>query len=889
MSREPLRISGDRTELPIERGFPIERINEIAAKEGRAKMYYRPVYTMHKWWARRLGCVFRSICLYALLDDPEAVEVHEPGENGTLGDFGGGHSDVEHLIENVDMTDPESLWELYPKDVRIADKKILDPFMGGGTSLVEASRFDVEADGYDLNPVAWFVTKKQLDAGETDVEALEAAFERVEADVADEITQYYRTPCPNGASASGGAGHGEHDADVMYNFWVKEVDCVSCGHAAPLFKDYRIAKGRYENDEKYNVLCPDCSEVVLVDDWRSECRCSECSHEFVPEEGTVSRGKYSCPDCGQKYGITDAIQEQDGYDLRLYAVEYYCPECDEQGRRKSAVKGYKAAETADRELFDEARQEWEASEGLRAYVPDEALPPGHMISERNPVFDHGYQDWTDMFNSRQLLCLSTLLKAIEKVDDRNCREFLLLAFSDMLRTNTMMTSYQFSANKSNHIFKTNSFDPPNQPCEGNIWGSEYGMGTFESIWEMIESGIEYAGAPTERYVADGEAKKTPPFAQPIGENTTVHQGDMRHIDADGEYDAVITDPPYYDNIIYSEVSDFFYVWQKILLEGEYDGFDRAKTPRAESIVANPYLGKGSEEFESELHESFSVVHRALKDDGVLAFTYHHSDSESWGELLESLCDVGFEVTATYPISADMNKFIGGEAVSFDIIIVARPAGDREPISWNSLRRNIVRTAKRTHQRLTENRDLSDGNVGVIEMGRAFHEYSKHHGKVRRDGEIMDAKEVVNEIYGIIQQGSDAGEIDVFLDLLEMDDPTYSDLNMLTRGTSANPDTMKDALLYRLDDGEFVLGTWTDEKRLAYIQERVNGDSDDGLTPLDKAQLLRSRYERGKSIQNYLDKWGVSDDLRELCAELAAASDDDVYRRILGGDRTLGDY
>jgi hypothetical protein len=284
-----------------------------------------------------------------------------------------------------------------------------------------------------------------------------------------------------------------------------------------------------------------------------------------------------------------------------------------------------------------------------------------------------------------------------------------------------------------------------------------------------------------------------------------------------------------------------------------------------------------------------VIHRALKDDGVLAFTYHHSDSESWGELLESLCDVGFEVTATYPISADMNKFIGGESVEFDIVIVARPAGDRQPVSWNSLRRNIVRTAKQTHQRLTENRDLSDGNIGVIEMGRAFHEYSKHHGEVQRDGEVMSAKEVVDEIYGIIQQGSDIGEVDVFLDLLEMDAPSYSDLNMLTRGTSANPDEMKDTRLYRMDGGEFVLGTWDDEKRLAYVQERVNGDGDNGLTPLDKAQFLRHRYEHGKSIQNYLEKWTVSDDLRELCNELAEASGDDVYRRILGGDRTIGDY
>jgi hypothetical protein len=406
---------------------------------------------------------------------------------------------------------------------------------------------------------------------------------------------------------------------------------------------------------------------------------------------------------------------------------------------------------------------------------------------------------------------------------------------------------------------------------------------------MVISGVEYADAPTERYIVDGDTQETPPFTQPIGENATVHQGDMRLLDAENEYDAVITDPPYYDNIIYSEVSDFFYVWQKILLEDEYQGFDLEKTPRAESIVANPYLGKGSEEFESELHEAFSAIRKALKDDGVLTFTYHHSDSESWGELLESLCDVGFEVTATYPVSADTQKFIGGETVSFDIIIVARPAGDRQPVSWNSLRRKIVRTAKQTHQRLTENRELSEGDIGVIEMGRAFHEYSKHHGEVQRDGEVMSAKEVVDEIYGIIQQGSDIGEVDVYLDLLEMDDPSYNDLNMLTRGTSANPDEMKDMLLYRMDGGEFVLGTWKDKKRLAYVQERVNGEDYNGLTPLDKAQFLRNRYEHGKSIQNYLEKWTVSDDLRELCSELADASGDDVYRRILGGDRAIGDY
>lgn len=875
MSEEIPRSSDEeRRTLPIEKGFPIERVNEIAAKEGRAKMHYRPIYTMHKWWARRLGCTFRAICLYTLIDDPEKVSIHEPGENGSLADFGAGATEVQALIDKVDIADPESMWELYSKDVRVKDKTILDPFMGGGTSLVEGSRFGVESVGYDLNPVAWFVTKKQLEAGRTEVDELVAAFEQVKAEVAEEILQYYKTPCPND----------DHDADVMYNFWVKELDCVDCGHTVSLFKDYRVAKGRYEHDDKYNVLCPECGSVVRVEDWRSESSCSECHHVFAPENGTVSGANYACSDCGAKYAITDAIQEQGGFNLRLYALEYYCPACDDQGRDRSTVKGYKRVEKADIELFKQACEEWESSSELHEYVPSEEIPPGHMVSERNPVFDHGYEKWVDMFTTRQLLALAKLLQSIDKIDNKNAREYLLLAASESLRYTNSMVSYNTSHNKIGDFFRNNSFAPPMYPVENNVWGSKWGSGTFSAMFDMVLEGVKYSHSPTERYVDGGENVESPPFSQPIGENATVHQGDMRRIDAENEFDAVITDPPYYDNIIYSEVADYFYVWQKILLEDDYEGFDRDKTPRAESIVTNPYLGKTSEDFESELHEAFSVVHRALKDEGVLAFTYHHSDSESWGELLASLCDVGFEVTATYPISADINKFISGEAVEFDIIIVARPAADRDPISWNSLRRDIYRTAQKTRKRLEENRELSRGDIGVVEMGRCFHEYSKHHGKVERAGETMTAKEVVDEIYGVIQHGSDIGEIDVFLDLLETPGASYDDLNKLCRGTNATPERMEDMRLYRMDDG-FKLGTWDDEKRLNYIQKRV--DSDEELGDLDKAQFLRYRWEHGKSVTEYLDEWEITDSLRGLCEGLADATGDDTYRNIL--ESRLSDF
>jgi putative DNA methylase len=876
MSQESQRTAdeSDRTELPIERGFPIERVNEIAQKEGRAGMHYRPIYTMHKWWARRLGCVFRTIALYTLLDDSEGVTVRHPGmgEQASLTGFDfGKHDDLQTVIDSVSQDDPESLWQLYTKDVTVENKKILDPFMGGGTSLVETSRFGAQATGYDLNPVAWFVTKKEIEAGETDPEELEAGFEQVEEAVADELTSYYRTPCPND----------DHDADAMYYFWTKELDCTSCDATVSLFNDYRVGKGRYEHKGTYSVLCPDCESIVRVDDWQSESVCSDCGHGFVPKEGTVSGSKYTCRECGQKYGITDAIGEQGGFDLRLYAVEYYCPTCDDrQDMGKSDVKGYKPVEAADVELFEEAKDEWEERGELREYVPSEEIRYGHMTRERNPVFDHGYEKWSDMFNERQLLCLAKLLRAIEGVDDQNVKEYLLLSFSESLKYNSGMTIYNAGKNLVVNIFKSNSFDPPFRPLEVNLWGAEAGTGSFKNMWGMITKAIAYAESPTERYMEDGETEETAPFDTSIGENTTIHQGDSRTINTENEYDAVITDPPYYNNIIYSELSDFFYVWQKLLLEDEYEGFGTPHTPRADSIVSNPAEDKDAAVFETELKQAFGTIKRALKPDGSLVFTYHHSDSESWGELLAALCDVGFEVTATYPISADVQKFTKGEAVSFDIIIVARPASDRTPISWRKLRRRIHNTAKSTRRQLNAGRDLSRGDIGVIEMGRCFHEYSKHHGQVRRDSEPMDAKQVVDEIYGIIQEASDIGTTDVFIDLLDSTDADYNAVNKLCRGTNATPEELAEMHLYNTDDG-FALGTWDNDKRQAHIQERVTGNGGDHLTTLDRLQFLRYRYENGQTVQNYVDEWGVDDEMRKIAGRLAAATDDDVYQRMLG--------
>ncbi|MFC7177877.1 DUF1156 domain-containing protein [Halosegnis marinus] len=903
MSQEP--DQRERTEFPIERGFPIEQLNDIAEKEsyGGARQWYRPIYTMHKWWARRLGSVFRAISLYSLLDDPADVDVFEPGADSQLGDFTSGAPDIANLIDEISLEQSDSLWSLYPKDVRLGDKKVLDPFMGGGTSLIEASRFGAEVHGQDINPVAWFISKKEVDTGHTDPEALQDAYETIEESVKEELKSHYKTRCPNEPDT--------HDADLMNSLWVKQLDCTSCGEVVPLFGDYRVGKGRFDHDDKYHVYCPDCESVVLCDDWRSESTCGNCGYEFIPQEGTVSGSKYTCHDCGHKYSVTEAIQEQDGYKLKYYATEYHCPDCEEdKSYGRSAAKGYRAATDFDIDQFEASKAEWQQRDELHQYVPTEEIPKGAITVSSsingNDVFQHGYETWADMFNERQKLCLATILSEIDAIENENAREYLLLTFTDFLCRNSMMCAYSQSANQVNHLFKTNSFDPPMRPTESNVWGADYGTGTFESTWRKVIRGVKWGREPTDRYIEypdkDGypmvprsasrqepDTIETEPFNYPVGQNTTVSQGDVRSISATDEYDAIITDPPYYDNVMYADLSDYFYVWQKILLEDEYEWFEDDQTPKQESIVTNPFLGKDEEDFESDLHEAFSVLREAIKEDGILTFTYHHSGPESWGELLQSLCEAGFEVTATYPISVDIAKFIGGETVDFDIVIVARPAGDKEQISWRNLRRKIMRTTKQIHARLTETRDLSEANISVIEMGRAFHEYSKYHGEVRRGDEIMDAKDVVDGIYGILRDASDIGELDVYLDLADTASPSYSDLNMLVKGTDADPDRMRDMKLYRMNGSDFELLDWTDDDRIAYIQSRVNGDDASHLTALDKAHFLRYRFERGETTENYVNKWGVRDGLRDMCESLAEITGDETYRRLLGGDSSLSQY
>ena len=234
-----------RMKRAIEDSFPIVEINRLVAPERNA---FKPIYQMHKWFARRASCVFRAILLGALKPLPVDKE-GKPVKSG-----------AEVIMDEF--------YKDHSNDPDTNGKAVLDPFMGGGTTVVEALRLGCNVTGIDLNPVAWFIVKTEVEP--IDLDELKAAFERLAnrnvewsgKPLRETLLDLYKTTCPS----CGG------DADIIYTFWVKDAPCTAatCKRQTPLFPDYVVARKfpsiRYIED----CDCPECGKVF---DWEIEPAC----------------------------------------------------------------------------------------------------------------------------------------------------------------------------------------------------------------------------------------------------------------------------------------------------------------------------------------------------------------------------------------------------------------------------------------------------------------------------------------------------------------------------------------------------------------------------------------------------------------------------------------
>jgi putative DNA methylase len=656
----------------LETDLPIEEISALAELESWRKEVNRPVYHVHKWWATRLGSVFRAILLAGNLD---------------------AEADV---------------WSEFYKRHDFRDCVVLDPFMGSGTTIGEALKLGCRAVGVDINPVSYFQVKKALET--CSEEDLWAAYARLEAEAAQEMQRFYRS------------SYQGTPADILYTFWVKVVACPSCNGKTRLFSKWIFSSNAYPNKKPESwAVCPCCGEVNSVLYTAHTAACCACQHIFDPQSGPVEGASVQCEECGKSHKILEVVRRSpDVLAHEIYALMLLLP----NGR-----KVYKRPEEADQALYAEAERALRESD---LPIPRIEIPPGHNT---NQARSYNYRFWHEMFNARQLYALGTLLQGILKEPDRNVRECLLLLFSGVLEWNNMFCSFKGEGTGAvRPLFSHHILKPERTPLEANPWGTERSSGAFSTLFERrLMMSKRYCENPFELRVVEENGKVTgkkvhginrplkPVIASTFDEIAT-QTADVLLVAGDSSclplppasIDLVVTDPPYFDNVHYSELADFFFAWLKLGV-GETEPAFAALTSRSEREVQ----GKDAAEFGDLLGGVLKESARVLKPDGLLAFTFQHAREEAWLAVASAIEQAGLTVVATHPVKAEMAVAVpkqqAKEPINLDLIIVCRQAAVRNgaALSVTAIAEEAQAIVSRYNR---TGRKLSRGDVRVILMG-----------------------------------------------------------------------------------------------------------------------------------------------------------------------------
>lgn len=616
----------------LEQDFPIVEISQIAEKESWRKEINRPIYHIHKWWAKRLGSVFRAINLAALSE-----------------------SDV-------------SIWSEFYETHNFSGKVVLDPFMGSGTTLGEALKLGAKAIGCDINPVSTFAVKQALTR--VAEEDLHRIFAKLEASIAQEIRRYYQTI--------------DHETGnpipVLYFFWVKIVVTPE-GEEIPLFNRYVFSKDAYPKKKpRAQIICPSCWEISEDRYDAAKLTCSSCKHSFNPQQGPA-RGQFVTSKTGERHRIKELVQNsQQPPSHRLYAM---------LALRENGEKIYLAPRDHDLQLFDEAASRLEQEE---LPLPTLAVRPGHNTDQAR---GYNYNEWRQFFNDRQLLCLGLLLRAIMRIDDQHVREQFLCLFSSTLEFNNLFCSFKGEGTGAvRHMFSNHILKPERTPLENSVWGYNKSSGAFSSLFRSrLLRAKQYLDDPFDLALeidllgAKGRSHKIT-ASNPLDvaavsswdelaetdQAAMILNGDSSDLPVpDKSIDAVITDPPYFDFVHYSELSDFFFAWLSPVIKEQYPWFSRPDSSHDGEVQH-----KDPSVFAQQLSLVFSESWRVLKDQGTLAFSFHHSREEGWVAIYNAILRAGFEVVAAHPLHAELRaaspKSAAKNPISLDAILVCRKRG-----------------------------------------------------------------------------------------------------------------------------------------------------------------------------------------------------------------------
>jgi len=647
----------------IERNFDTSFVANLALREKQIQQNYRPIIAVHKWFARRPGTVFRAL---------------------VLSEFGNG-----------------PLRDSFYRANRFKGIRIADPFMGGGTPLLEANRTGCDVIGYDINPMAYWIVKQEI--AHLDLTEYREAALKVRQDLDQTVGGLYRTKCLVCDSKQ---------ASAKYFLWVKQHICANCGRELDLFPSYLVAENR--RHPKNVLVCSACGELSEVSDLDKPGNCRSCGVALVVK-GPARSGRCICPRCEYRNQFPDPKSGPPKH--RMFAIEYSCPAC----RASHLGRFFKKPDNDDLSRFERAARALRKTEP--DLIPKEAIPNG---DETDRLHRWGYRFYRQMFNDRQLLGLGQICRFIMRLPEGPVRSALATNLSDLLRYQNMLCRYDTMALKSLDIFSVHGFPVGLVQCESNLLGitngetgQAIGSGGWFNITDKFAKAKSYCDAPFEiRH--DGTRKVQVPIT---GEWIGEHRGNGKIVERrqvklrcenaaestlpKASLDAVLTDPPYFGNVQYAELMDFCYVWLRRLVAGKDPAFRAESTRRADELTRNLDMGRGIEHFTQGLSEVFRRMAAALKPGSPLAFTYHHNDLEAYLPVAVALLDAGLVCSASLPCPGEMSASIhinGTGSSIIDTILVCRSTGTVS-------RRTIVDSAAGVAQLVRE--DLARLKAGSV--------------------------------------------------------------------------------------------------------------------------------------------------------------------------------
>jgi adenine-specific DNA methylase len=609
--------------------LPFESLAELALREGQST---NPLFRVHRWFARRLSVQFRAL-LTAI-----SLGRHEAG----------------------------AFWGRFYGELDLSGLTVLDPFVGGGTSIIEAAHCGADVWGFDIDPVAAAIARFGLDLGA--YERLPSCLEGIAQAVSRKVRPFHVTRDGEG-----------RPVEVLHHFWVERRTCPDCGAQFDLHPHYQLAYDT-QKDRQW-VFCRACGEVheLPLERQRLHCRCGE---RTVIQRGPLRQGTVHCPACRSSEDLS-ARGRRSGEppSWRLFAQEYLA------GSGKRGLRAFKAADTEDLARFARAERSLRQLERENGEIAPSRAIPDEGRSDGRPLI-HGFHRYRQLFNARQLLHLSLLARQVAEVEDPRDRGLIGLAFSDHLTSNCMYAAYAFGYRRISPLFSIHGYRHITRPVELNPWLDGIGRGTFPNALNKIRRAIQFAKAPS--YLTPDRGRDWPAAREAAHAPPSVRRGrrDVRSTSSedlsclrDESIDLILTDPPYFDNVSYSELSDFYLSWHQAIgiAPPPYDDPARP-APIKENLAITDRSGASVEGYAARLLAILCECHRVLKQDGLCVFTYHHRSARAWGALGRALVGSGLKPTAVLPSRGEgqggLHSYDG--TIKWDAVLVcrkgARPEG-----------------------------------------------------------------------------------------------------------------------------------------------------------------------------------------------------------------------